>query len=107
MSVTKKDVEYVAELARLNFTEEEKESLIGELNNVLGYIDKLNELDTDDVDIIVNPYYIENKFREDEIKPSMDLKDVIKNSPKNLEEYIVVPKIIEWLMQGGKLYGIT
>lgn len=95
MAVSKKDVEYVAELARLSFTEEEKESLAHDLNSVLGYIDKLNELDTDNVNIIVNPYYIENKFREDVVEPSMDLKDVIKNSPKNLEEYIIVPKIIE------------
>ncbi|MFA9399069.1 MAG: Asp-tRNA(Asn)/Glu-tRNA(Gln) amidotransferase subunit GatC [Clostridiaceae bacterium] len=95
MSVSKKDVEYVAELARLDFTEDEKQSLIGDLNSVLGYIEKLNELDTEDVDIIVNPYYIENKFREDIITESMDLQDVIKNSPMNLEEYIVVPKVIE------------
>lgn len=95
MSVSKKDVEYVAELARLEFNEDEKKGLINDLNSVLGYVDKLNELNTDNVDIIVNPYYIENKFREDEVEESMDLKDVIKNSPKNLEEYIVVPKIIE------------
>ena len=58
-------------------------------------MDKLNELNTDNVDIIVNPYYIENKFREDEVQESMDLKSVIENAPQNLEEYIVVPKIIE------------
>lgn len=95
MAVSMKDVEYVAELARLSFSEEEKLALQKDLNSVLGYIDKLNELDTDDVDIIVNPYYIENKYREDEVQPSMDLKDVIKNAPQNLEEYVVVPKIIE------------
>lgn len=95
MSVSKKDVEYVAELARLSFTEEEKDELIGDLNNVLGYIEKLSELDTKDTDIIVNPYYIENKFREDEVEPSMDLKCVLENAPQILEEYIVVPKIIE------------
>lgn len=61
----KKDVEYVAKLERLSFTKEEKESLVQDLNSVLGYIDKLNELDTDNIDIIVNLYYIENKFRED------------------------------------------
>lgn len=95
MSVSKKDVEYVAELARLYFTEEEKQDLVGDLNSVLGYIDKLNELDTENVEIIVNPYYIENKFREDVIEPSMDLKDVIKNAPESLEEYYMVPKVIE------------
>lgn len=95
MSVTKKDVEYVAELARLSFTEEEKEALTHDLNSVLGYIEKLNELDTENVDIIVNPYYIENRLREDEIKPSMDLQDVLSNAPDKLEEYFLVPKVIE------------
>lgn len=95
MSVSKKDVEYVAELARLSFSEEEKENLIGDLNSVLGYVEKLNELYTDDIQIIVNPYYIENKFREDDIEPSMELSLVLDNAPDKLEEYIVVPKIIE------------
>lgn len=95
MSVTKKDVEHVAELARLHFTEEEKEVLIHDLNSVLGYIEKLNELDTDKVDIIVNPYYIENRLREDEIEPSMELNDVLMNAPAKLEEYFLVPKVIE------------
>lgn len=95
MSVSKKDVEYVAELARLCFTEKEKDELVHDLNNVLGYMEKLNELNTDDVDIIVNPYYIENKFREDEIQPSMDEADVLMNAPERLEEYVKVPKIME------------
>ncbi|OPJ64179.1 Asp-tRNA(Asn)/Glu-tRNA(Gln) amidotransferase subunit GatC [Clostridium oryzae] len=95
MAVSKKDVEYVAELARLNFSEEEKEQFCGDLNSILTYVEKLNELNTDDVDIIVNPYYVENKYREDEVEASMPLEDVISNAPQNLEEYVVVPKIIE------------
>ena len=95
MSVTKKDVEHVAELARLHFTEEEKENLIQDLNNILGYIDQLNELDTEGHDIIVNPYYIENKLREDEIRPSLELNEVLSNAPAKLEEYFLVPKVIE------------
>lgn len=95
MAVSKKDVEYVAELARLDFKEEEKLSLIDDLNKVLEYMEKLNRLDTENVDIIVNPYYIENKFREDEVESSLSLNEVIENSPQNLEEYILVPKIIE------------
>ena len=95
MSVSKKDVEYVAELARLSFGESEKEELIHDLNNVLGYIEKLNELDTENVEIIVNPYFIENKFREDEVEESMELSEVLLNAPDSLEEYILVPKVIE------------
>lgn len=95
MSVSKKDVEYVAELSRLNFSEKEKENLVQDLNQILNYMEKLNELDTENVDIIVNPYYIENKFREDEVQESMNMESIIKNAPQNLEEYVVVPTIIE------------
>lgn len=95
MSVSKKDVEYVAELSRLNFSEQEKENLVDDLNQILNYMEKLNELHTENVDIIVNPYYIENKFREDEVQESMNLESIIENAPQNLEEYVVVPKIIE------------
>ena len=95
MSVFKKDVDHVANLARLEFTEAEKDSLIGDLNKVLGYIEKLNELNTEDEDIIVNPYYIENRFREDDIEQSMKVEDVVANAPQSLEGYIVVPKVID------------
>lgn len=95
MAVSKKDVEYVAELARIELMEDEKEGMIEDLNKVLAYMEKLNELDTDNVDIIVNPYYIENKFREDEVQESMKLDEVIGNAPEKLEEYILVPTIIE------------
>lgn len=95
MSVSIKDVEYVAELARLSFDEEEKQGLAEDLNQILGYVEKLGELDTEKEDIIVNPYYIENKFREDEVEPSLNLQDVLKNAPDNLEEYVVVPQIIK------------
>lgn len=95
MSVSKKDVEYVAELARLSFDEDEKEGLAEDLNQILSYVEKLGELDTENEDIIVNPYYIENKFREDEVTSSMSLEDVIKNVPETLEEYVLVPTIIK------------
>jgi len=95
MSVSKKDVEYVAELARLEFKEEEKDNLVNDLNKILNYMEKLDELNTDDVDIVVNPYYIENKYREDNVEKSMELKEVIDNAPESLEEYVIVPKVID------------
>lgn len=95
MSVSKKDVEYVAELARLSFDEAEKEGLAEDLNQILAYVEKLGELDTEKEDIIVNPYYIENRFREDKITPSMNLEEVLKNAPETLEEYVLVPTIMK------------
>ncbi len=58
-------------------------------------MEKLDELNTDDVDIVVNPYYIENKYREDNVEKSMELKEVIDNAPESLEEYVIVPKVID------------
>jgi aspartyl-tRNA(Asn)/glutamyl-tRNA(Gln) amidotransferase subunit C len=95
MSVTKKDVDHIANLARLEFSDSEKDSLIGDLNKVLVYIEKLNELNTEDEDIIVNPYYIENRFRDDEIQKSMKVEEVVGIAPQSLEGYIVVPKVID------------
>lgn len=95
MSVTKKDVEHVATLARLSFTENEKEGLTKDLNRILTFVEKLNELNTDDVDVIVNPYYMENKFREDNIEFSMPVESVLANAPEHLESYILVPKVID------------
>ena len=95
MSVSKKDVEYVAELARLEFKEEEKDNFVNDLNKILNYMEKLDELNTDDVDIVVNPYYIENKYREDNIEKSMKLEEVIENAPESLEEYVIVPKVMD------------
>ena len=95
MSVSKKDGEYVAELARLEFKEEEKDNFVNDLNKILNYMEKLDELNTDDVDIVVNPYYIENKYREDNVEKSMELKEVIDNAPESLEEYVIVPKVID------------
>ena len=95
MAVSIKDVDYVAELARLSFDEKEKQGLAEDLNQILAYVEKLGELDTEKEDIIVNPYYIENSFRDDEVVPSINLEVVLKNAPDSLEEYVVVPKIIK------------
>lgn len=95
MLVTKKDVEHVAELARIELSETEKENMIDDLNKILDYVNKLEELDTENEDIIVNPYYIENKFRSDEVEESMSIDEVMMNAPEKLEEYVLVPRIIE------------
>lgn len=94
MYITKEDVKYVAKLARLEFKEDEEKDLIKGLNKMLKYVDKLNELDVKDEDVIINPYYIENKFREDILEDSLPTDEVIKNSPEHYQNYIVVPKII-------------
>ncbi|EES92379.1 Asp-tRNA(Asn)/Glu-tRNA(Gln) amidotransferase subunit GatC [Clostridium botulinum] len=93
--ISKIDVEYIAKLAKLNFSEEEEKILIDDLNKILDNMEKLNELNTDDINITVNPYYIENQYREDEVEESFTLDMVLKNAPDSQSQYIVVPKVIE------------
>lgn len=95
MAVSIKDVEYVAKLARLKFNDQEKEKFTHELNDILKYVEKLSEVDTEGVDISISAYPMYNALREDEVKPSMDRKTVLENAPDSGYGYFKVPKVIE------------
>ncbi len=95
MKITKKEVEHVARLARLELTEEEKERFTRELNSILTYIDKLNELKTDDVEPTSHVIPIVNVFREDEVRPSHLREKVLANAPEEEETFFKVPRILE------------
>lgn len=95
MSVTKKEVEKIAELAKLKFTEEELENFTHQMNDILKYMEKLNELNTDDVQPLSHPNEAINVFRADELKKSIDTSDALKNAPLADENYFKVPKVIQ------------
>ena len=94
MAVTKKDVEKIAELARLKFSEEELENFTPQMNEILSYMDKLNELDTENVKPLSHPVEQSNVFREDEMKISIPVEDALKNAPSKDEHHFKVPKVI-------------
>jgi len=94
MAVTKKDVEKIAELAQLKFSEDELESFTPQMNEILAYMDKLNELDTENVEPLSHPVEQTNVFREDELKPSISTEEALKNAPAKDEHYFKVPKVI-------------
>ena len=94
MAVTKKDVEKIAELARLKFTEEELENFTPQMNEILSYMDKLNELDTENVKPLSHSVEQTNVFREDELKPSISTEDALKNAPAKDDHHFRVPKVI-------------
>ncbi|MGE5679697.1 MAG: Asp-tRNA(Asn)/Glu-tRNA(Gln) amidotransferase subunit GatC [Bacillota bacterium] len=94
MPVTRKDVEHIAELARLNFEENELESFTAELNNIITYVEKLNELDTEGVEPLSYPVEGHNKFREDKPGCSASHEDALKNAPDRDEDFFKVPKVI-------------
>jgi aspartyl-tRNA(Asn)/glutamyl-tRNA(Gln) amidotransferase subunit C len=94
MSVTRKDVEHIAELAKLKFKEEELEKFTDHLNEILAYVEKLNELNTTNVEPLAHPVEGSNVFREDEVKPSLDREEALRNAPDRSELFFKVPKVI-------------
>lgn len=95
MSVTIKDVEHIAKLARLKLSDKEKTEYTGQLNNILDYMEKLNELDTENVVPLTHPTEKENVLREDVVKESLPRKKALKNAPKANDEYFLVPRVIK------------
>ena len=95
MSVSKKDVEHIAKLAKLKFDDKQKEKLQGELNKVLEYIDKLNELDLSNVEPLESINEAENVFREDEAKPGVTKEEALKNAPDKTDNFFKVPKVLD------------
>jgi aspartyl-tRNA(Asn)/glutamyl-tRNA(Gln) amidotransferase subunit C len=95
MAVTLDDVEHVANLARLEFSDEEKKTLMNQLNKILEYMEKLNELDTSNVEPLAQVIPLSNVFREDAVKPSSPVTEVLKNAPAKTDKFFKVPKVIE------------
>lgn len=94
MSVTRKEVEHIAELARLQLNENELEEYTLQLNKILEYVEKLNELDTENIKPLSHPVEGENIFRDDIVQPSVSREDALKNAPAKDEEFFKVPKVI-------------
>ncbi|MFH0783829.1 MAG: Asp-tRNA(Asn)/Glu-tRNA(Gln) amidotransferase subunit GatC [Pseudomonadota bacterium] len=94
MKISKEQVEHVAHLARLTLTDEELDRMTGQLDNILSYVDKLNELDTDKVVPTSHVFPINNAFREDVVQESLSREDALMNAPQQNGVMFQVPKII-------------
>ncbi len=94
MAVTLNDVEHVAALARLSFSDEEKITLLDQLNDILRYMEQLNRLDTSDVEPLSHVIELSNVFREDVMRPSSPREEILKNAPARTDEFFKVPKVI-------------
>lgn len=95
MSITVKDVEHVANLARLALTEEEKEQFTGQLNAILKYADKLNELDTAGVEPTSHVLPLSNVMRDDVPAKSLPIAKVLRNAPEAEDDQFKVPAVLE------------
>ena len=94
MEITKKDILKVANLARLELSENEVNSMTEQVGKILSYVEKLNELDTNDIEPTTHAISINNAFREDEVKQSLPQQKALQNGPLQNGEAFVVPKII-------------
>jgi len=95
LKLTAQEVEYVAHLARLEITSQEKEKFTVQLNDILLYIDKLNELDTKGVESMSHAIGVTNAFREDKVAASIGTETTLANAPDARGEFFRVPKVIE------------
>lgn len=95
MRITLQEVEHVARLARLALSDEEKEQMRSQLDRILGYIEKLNQLDTTGVEPTSHVIPMTNVFREDAVIPSLSRDEALANAPDGLEGFFRVPRIIE------------
>jgi aspartyl-tRNA(Asn)/glutamyl-tRNA(Gln) amidotransferase subunit C len=95
MTVSIADVDHVAKLARLALSEQEKERLTEQLNAILKYVEKLNELNTEQVEPTSHVLPLKNIVRSDIVKPSSPLEEVLKNAPEQEEGHFRIPAVLE------------
>lgn len=95
MSIQTKDVEHVAKLARLHLTEAERDMFTEQLNAILKYAEKLNELDTDDIAPTTHVLHLSNVMREDEVQDSLPQEKVFRNAPDEEDGQFKVPAVLE------------
>ena len=95
MDIDIKQIEQVANLSRIKLTDNEKNVFREQLTDILGYIEKLNELDTEDVQPMAYATSIKNVFREDQQRSSFPRQEILELSPSSVNGFFKVPKVLE------------
>ena len=94
MNLTRDDVEKVALLARLEFSDEELEQMTSQLGQIVGYVEQLQQLDTEGVEPLAHGVEVLNVFAEDVVEPSLSRDDALSNAPKRDEACYRVPAVL-------------
>ena len=95
MQGNKIDVAYVAELARLELTDEEKAVFQPQLESIVGYVEKISGVDVEGVEPMMHGRPLVNAFREDVVRPSLPAETALGNAPKRVGDEFLLPKIVE------------
>ena len=95
MKIDSKTVDKLAELSRLEFDDASREEIVNDLNRIVGFVEKLNELDTSSVEPLIYLTDVTNVMRDDVVKQDITQQEALKNAPKRDSDYIKVPKVID------------
>ena len=95
MAAAEINIQYVAHLARIALTPDEEKKLAAQLGGILGYIEKLKELDVTKVEPTAHAVPMVNVMRADEIRPSLPHDEAMRNAPRQANGLFIVPKIVE------------
>jgi aspartyl-tRNA(Asn)/glutamyl-tRNA(Gln) amidotransferase subunit C len=92
--ISKDEVEHIAWLARIELSEEEKQLFLKQFNDILAYFQKISEVNTEGVEPTYHVIDLKNIFRDDEIKPSLPVREALQNAPRRERTFIKAPKIV-------------
>ena len=95
MNLDKETVEKLADLARLEFSEKEKNAMLEDMNKIIGFVDKINELELEGVEPLIYLTEEENVLRADEIREQVTKDEALKNAPDRDTDYFRVPKVLK------------
>ena len=95
MTIDLKTIKHISKLSRISVDEQKAEKLAGDLNSIFEFIEKLNELNTDNVQALTSIAETTLRFRKDEIKSENIREKILKNSPEENKDFFVVPKVVE------------
>ena len=95
MAIDLKTVKHISKLSRISVNDEKAKKLEKDLNSIFKWIEKLNELNTDEVEPLTSISETTMRLRKDKITSKNIREDILKNSPKDNKDYIVVPKVVE------------
>ena len=95
MAITDETIEYVAALAKLDLTDEEKERAKKDLGNIIGYVDTMSQLDTTGIEPMSHVFAYHNVFREDLVTNGPDRDNILANAPEEKDGGFKVPRTVE------------
>ena len=95
MTIDLKTIKHISKLSRISVDDEKAEKLAGDLNSIFDFIEKLNELNTDNVEPLTSVAETILKLRADEVKSENIRDQILKNSPEENEDFFVVPRVVE------------